>query len=721
MKRGLGLSIVCLSLSAAGLARAQASGDEDTAELEGLLDESVVSAASKSAETTSSAPATSVSISAEELRRHGIRSMDEAINYLAMGMLTEKKFQIADIGARGVILRGDFGAHVLLMLDGHALNEQWGATSYYDRGTMVPLELVDHIEIILGPGSVLYGSNAMLGVVHIVTKKAKDFRGAHVAVDSEIPTSVRGMAGIGQEFKLFGTDAELTFAAEYYHQFGPVFDFPTFDPGNDAVTGLPRRHSAEQPIGIWGGKADDGYYTRAPGGYLRFRVGNTELGVRAAVYKRTYPTDGGNFDDPDSFETDRWLNVDLKHTFSVSKIVRIGARAYGDLYDYRQDWTSNGAEDCLAGQDSGCLWRLTGISMSAGVEPQATLDWAKNGSFVTLLGVDGRFKQVKSKVDFIDNATGQNPGSIGVYDKGERALGAYLQQTALPVDFLSLNAGVRLDADDRFGNHLSPRAAATLFPWRGGALKAIYSEAFRAPTAFEIYYFDPLTQVPGGTGLEPEVVRSVEASIEQRFGRQRVLFGAFRSTWKDLAAATELSPAELADAKARGDIEQAATYAYQVRNLGEIENYGLNALYEGSAVAGRLRYGVTFTEAFTRQQNSGEEAAPLEVAPSWFGNARISYDLSGGLPTVALATRAASRRQLDRDAPGAADPALELRLALTGPIPGVKGLSYRATANYAAIDDSPYIVGPTLPNGDRIHAPVDRFRTGLGLAYDFGF
>ncbi|MBK9001233.1 MAG: TonB-dependent receptor [Myxococcales bacterium] len=720
MKRRLSITTLILCLVAPSLAHAQAS-DEDTAELEGLLDESVVSSASKSAETTSTAPATSVSISAEELRRHGIRTVDEAINYLAMGMVTEKFFQTTDIGARGVTLSGDFGAHVLLMLDGHVLNEQWGAGSYYGRGTMVPIELVDHIEIVLGPGSVLYGSNAMLGVVHLVTKRAKDFKGAHFGVDTEIPTSIRGMAGVGHELQLFGADAEVTFAAEYFAQFGPSFDFRAFDPGPDSVTGLPRRYSKEKPLGIWGGKGDDAHYTRAPGGYLRFRVGNTEAAVRAAVYKRTYPTNGGNFDDPDSFEQDRWLNVDLKHTFTVSKTLRLSARAYGDLYDYRQDWTSDGAEDCLPGQDSGCLWRLTGISMSTGLEPQAHLDWAGNGSFVTLLGVDGRLKQVKSKVDFIDNLTGSNPGSIGVYDEGERALGAYVQQTAAPVDFLALNAGVRLDADDRFGNHLSPRAAGTVFPWKGGALKAIYSEAFRAPTAFEIYYRDPLTQIPGGDGLDPEVVRSVEASFEQRFGRQRILIGAFRSWWKDLAVAVELSPQELADAIARGELEPAAAYGYQVRNLGSIENYGLNALYEGSAVAGRLRYGLSFTEAFTRLEDPGSDPVLLEVAPSWFGNARISYDFAGGLPTAALATRIISRRQLTRSEPGFADPQIELRAALTGPVPGLTGLSYRLTANYTVVDDSPYVVGPPLPSGERLRAPVDRFRTGVGLQYDLGW
>ena len=77
-------------------ARARA---EDTSDLEGLLDESVVSAASKSPEAASTAPAMSISISAEEIRQHGIRTIDEAINFLAVGMQLERSSSIA--GRRG--------------------------------------------------------------------------------------------------------------------------------------------------------------------------------------------------------------------------------------------------------------------------------------------------------------------------------------------------------------------------------------------------------------------------------------------------------------------------------------------------------------------------------------------------------------------------------------------------------------------------------------------
>lgn len=720
MRRSVGVAAALASgLLASSLA---AQEGQDTSELEGLLDTSVVSAPSKSAETVNVAPATSISLTAEDMRRHGIRTVDEAINYLAFGMIAEKKFQTAEVGSRGVLITGDFGSHVLLMVDGHVLSEQWGGGAYFDRGTAIPFELIDHIELVLGPGSVLYGSNAMLGIVNIVTKRAKDFDGGHLVVESEVPVSIRGAVGFGKEFELFGSDAELVFEAEHYEQKGPTFDFTAVDVGPDAVTGvrrfydpLDRRH----PPGVYGGEGDDAYYTHAPAAYLKLKVGDLQIAGRAALYQRTYPTDGGNFDDPDSYEQDRFAHIDIKHSVTASAAVKLSTRLYGDLYDYNQYWTSDGAEDCLPGQDSGCLWHLYGSARWVGLEPQLTLDWFEDGRVTTLFGLDARLKQIESDVNYIDNVTGVSPGGIGVYDETEQALAAYLQQTAWPTEWLALNAGARLDVDDRFGNHISPRAAVSLLPWEGGTLKAMYSEAFRAPTAFEIYYRDPDTQLPGGDALEPETVRSVEASIEQRFGANRVLVGVFRSWWDDLVSFTELSATELADAIAAGELSPNASYAYQARNVSSITNYGFNLAWEGSSVAGRLRYGAGYTEAVARREDPGLPEDVLPVAPRAFGNVRVSYDLSSGLPTLAVAGRWVARRPAD-NYPGIdyADPLYEVRGAVSGPIPPVSGLSYRVTANWLSMEKSAYVLRSALAGTTRERVPTDEFRVGVGLQYD---
>jgi outer membrane receptor for ferrienterochelin and colicins len=716
MRARLTLSALAWASSLATLAGAQ-----DTSDLEGLLDQNVVSAASKLPEAASTAPAMSVSISADEIRQFGIRTIDEAINFLAMGMQSEKLYYNAEIGARGVLLSRDAGAHVLLLVDGHAVNEAWGATAYYDRGTGVPMELIDHIELIIGPGSVLYGSNAMLGVVNIVTKRSKDFSGAHVVVESELPINVRGALGYGRGFQLFGRDGEIAFELEHFEQKGPTVDYATYDGGPDAVTGLPRLYSAEQPAGIWGGASDDTARIRGTSGYLRLRLDGLEVGLRGVLYRRSHPTDSGNFDDPDSFVRDRWLSGDVKYSSTLSELLQGSIRVYADHYDYRQDWGSYGAVDCLEGQESGCMWRLLGRSNWAGVEPQLSIDWLGNHSLVTLLGMDGRIKNVGSDVNYHNYLDGVSPGPIGAFEKDEQSLGAYLQNTYWPAPFLGLNLGARLDVDSRFGHALSPRAAATLLPWAGSTLKLIYAEAFRAPTAWEVYYTDPRSWIAGGDGIEPEGVRSVELSLEQRFGSQRLFAGAFQSWWQDLVLVQNLDDAELAAAIDRGELLPGTPGGAQPRNVSEIESYGVNAGYYGALASGALRYGLSLTHAVTRIRGPGGESDVLPVAAPTTGNARVSYALPRYWPTLALAGRIVSRRAIDDytpEVPIYVGSQLELRGTASGELP-LEGLSYRFTVNYATRDVGPYGVGAWPADGSpRPLIPVDHFRVGVGLQYD---
>jgi outer membrane receptor for ferrienterochelin and colicins len=711
-------ALVAVSL---GVCLAAPASAEDTSDLEGLLDENVVSAASKSPEAASTAPATSISISADEIRQHGIRTIDEAINYLAMGMQLEKASSAAEIGARGVLLSGDVGAHVLLLVDGHSVNEMWGATAYYDRGTGIPMELIDHVELIIGPGSVLYGSNAMLGVVNIVTKRAKDFSGAHLVLESELPISLRGALGYGREFQLFGHDAELVFEVEQFEQSGPTFDFPVYQAAPDSVTNMARPYSAEQPPGVWGGPGDDAMDTSASSGYLRMRSGGLEVALRGMLYHRRHPSLSGNFDDPDSYIRDRWLSADVKYSATLNELLQASIRFYGDHYDYRQDWGSYGAADCLQEQDAGCMWRLVGRSNWAGVEPQLHIDWLQNRSLMTLLGIDGRVKNVGSEVNYYDYITGVSDGPVGPFEKDEQSLGAYIQNTWWPLPVLGLNIGARLDVDSRFGHALSPRAAATLLPWDGAALKLIYAEAFRAPTAWDVYYTDPRSWIAGGDGLEAEGVRSVEASIEQRFGSQRAFIGVFKSWWQDLVLLQDLNGDELTAAIDRKELLPGTPAGVQLRNVSKINSYGLNAGYYGALVSGMLRYGLSVTHAETRISEPGGASDVLPVAAPTSGNARISLSLPHEWPTLALAARYVSRRPLDEyaaDNRRFVDPQVELRAALSGGLP-IPGLSYRVSANYALIDVGPYAIGATPADGSpRPLVPVDRFRVAVGLQYD---
>ena len=145
------------------------------------------------------------------------------------------------------------------------------------------------------------------------------------------------------------------------------------------------------------------------------------------------------------------------------------------------------------------------------------LDWLQTSQLVTTLGVDGRLREIKEKVDFRDFDTGRPLQSSQAFvDRSDTLIGAYLQQTILPTRWLSFNLGARLDKETRFDGVVSPRFAAAVRAWHGGTLKGSYAEAFRSPAYAETDYTSTV-QLPTAGTLSPSVsARSRPPSAEAR-------------------------------------------------------------------------------------------------------------------------------------------------------------------------------------------------------------
>ena len=710
---------------------------DDASDLEGLLDESVVTTASKSAETATTAPATSTTITAEDIRRYGIHSIDEAINYLALGMFVTNPLRDGEVGARGVILSGDWNNHVLLLVNGHAMNERLRGAAYFDHGSGIPIEMVDHIEVILGPGSVLYGSNAMLGVVNVITKRAKDMQGVSAVAESELGKSYRANAGIGTTFELLKMPAELTLMVEYYSQKGPTFHYGPQNVGDDPNFHTPQRFGPNWATpGVWGGDVKNAYYSRVPSGVLQFRLGDLELNVMASTNTRGTPyfsrywSPFTDFDDPMDGYVDRSLRGDLRYHKALSSVVSLSSRVYGDLTDQTTTLRTTSVSACLYPNASPtCLYTSDYASRWAGWENQLSLDWFKDARFITLVGGDARYNWVGTKSDAQDAVSLRYlASSYAVTRHQDAILGAYVQQTWDPTAHVGVNAGARIDASSTTRAAFSPRIAGRYEAWPNGTLKVIYAEAFRAPTVIETEFVGDLTL--GDKNIHPESVRSIEGLIEQRFGAQRLLFGAFRSWWRDLIAVHTLTAQEEQQIQQEQHISIRSSDVVQFRNVSSIDNFGFNAAFEGSLVATRLRYGLNVTGAVAHQQDEGGTTSPLPVAPRLYGNARVSYNLGGAWPTLAVAANAVSPRLADRALDGHypslpySPTQLELRGTVSGDVPFVRGLSYRGSINWAAADRIPYVVGPAqsyleYPLPAEL-APVDTLRITVGLSYRFG-
>ena len=135
-----------------------------------------ISAASKYEQRAAEAPASVTIITADDIRQFGYRNLEEALEGVR-GFYVSNDHNYPYLGARGFGRPSDYNNRILLLIDGHTLNEDvWGGVQV---GSDLPINLdaVERIEIVRGPGSVLYGTSAMFAVINVVTKSGTELDG----------------------------------------------------------------------------------------------------------------------------------------------------------------------------------------------------------------------------------------------------------------------------------------------------------------------------------------------------------------------------------------------------------------------------------------------------------------------------------------------------------------------------------------------------------------
>ena len=731
MKRWAAILGTAALMFLAGVARA-----DDTTSLRGLLEEEVVMSASKSAQLAVDAPALSRSISAEEIRRYGVTSVDEALNFLGVGARAGTALGRPDVTVRGVGFAGDKGNHVLLLVDGHVINEPLLGEARYDQGLGTPLELIDHIEVILGPGSSVHGTSAVLAVVNVVTKSASSHAGTHAAAEGSLAGTQRATLSGGYSFDILGKRTGFTAGLSYFRQDTTV-DLRPQRIGVDAYTGRPFQYATTgPPTGIWGGRLDSANYMDVPAAHLRLVRDRLEIMTRAVVSSSGDPRAGSDFDQPLTGTLERRVSASVLQRLAMGTVGEASVRVYGDLFGSRYRSLVSRSSGCPIERTPTCDYRDTSASDRVGAELQAAFDWLHDGRLTTTLGTNTSLEHVSARRETTSFGTGAaKKPYVEVLDVSSIVyVAGFAQQGFRPVRWLNLNAGGRVDwrslqdaeGQQTFTPVFTPRVAIAVQPWDGATVKAIYAQAFRAPNPYEA---DAHTQtLVRADALRPERADSKELVLEQRVHAQRLTLSLFESKYTGIINQVVLSPSEAGRAIAEGHIPltfDSNVSVSQYRNAGVAETRGFTAAFDSALLEGRLRLGASFTGTVARNR----DVERIPVAPQVFGNARASFNLGEALPTVALAASFAGNTVSDRSYEAGFRPvpiapsALDVRLTLTGPVPLVRGLSYRVIVNHAAHDRLPYAVGPLLRPVAGVAppelAPTMRWNVLAGIQYDF--
>jgi outer membrane receptor protein involved in Fe transport len=719
-----------------------AEGDEQIdPELAELLDEPIVTTASKRSEKVSTAPATVFTITAEEIRLHGIRTVTEAINYLGNSVTAQQPYD--EVGARGLLLSGDGGNHMLVVVNGHAMNSEWGGWQSLDRGLGIPIELIERIEISLGPSSVLYGTSAMFGVINVVTKAPATREGLHGSVRGAIAPAVgadgrmrpsgqgyrvgheaRASFGWGMAFRKARRGGGVSFQLEAYEQAAPSTSF-----GPQTATYEPGPHVATP--GVWGGVSRR--FSRGATGMASLHVGRWQIDVMGGGHQQYDPFDyDSDFADPRNRTTWTEGRVDARHGIELGTRTRLDSRVYVDGGGWVGDWIYSDATYWCPGLETRCHTRERSPWMRTGIEEKARFDWLHDGRLVTLVGAEGRVRWLRDSVSIRELEGGRETPFDMLDAQRVSAMGAfYVQQTWWPVQKLALDAGLRLDLDQNFGWHLSPRASITVLPWHLGNLKLLYAEAFRAPGMGELIYEDPNYYLRAEQ-LRPEVVRSLELTGEQRFpgGHGSLKIGGFYNWWSDLIAEAPISQAQFDGAVANGKLAPEADIAYvvQYQNQGRIDAFGGFAALQAHALDRRFQFGLNVGVSQAASLADGRVTRPLALYPTALGNARIAWVPRDPIPSLGLVALYNSPRRTSEEVSGAFVSAKraghhgQLRATIDGAIPGAGGLRYSVSVDHGFARYGAYMVGPNRGASDASWGgelyPLPRTTVMFGLRFD---
>jgi outer membrane receptor protein involved in Fe transport len=150
--------------------------------------EEIIVTATKTESNVFDVPRSAVIVGAEQLKRQSISRMPDALQELP-----EITVQRTTLGGGSPILRGLVGRYVLVLVDGIRLNNSTYRSGPHQYFNTIDPNLVDRIEIVNGPGSVLYGSDALGGVINIITKKTPQNTGLSLLSDTRVSSADGGV------------------------------------------------------------------------------------------------------------------------------------------------------------------------------------------------------------------------------------------------------------------------------------------------------------------------------------------------------------------------------------------------------------------------------------------------------------------------------------------------------------------------------------------------
>jgi iron complex outermembrane receptor protein len=464
--------------------------------------------ASKYEQKVTRAPSSVTVLTAEDIARFGHRTLAEALRSIR-GLYVSNDRNYSYLGIRGFLRPGDYNSRVLVLIDGHRMNDNIYDAAYFGQEGLLAVDVIERVEFVRGPSSSIYGSSAFFGIINIVTKQGQALGSPELAVGLGSLGERNGRFSYGQ---LFQNDMEVSVTGGYYSSDGhDRLYYPEFDP---ALSNDVRATN--------GGFARDLDREESFGGMATLKRGDFTLST--SVLSRTKEVPTASFGTAfNSLErtTDHRGFATLKYEHEFAPDLHLQGRLsydryayYGDyLYDYDESGDPSSLvpnKDNVFGNWLGTEWQVTRVV---------------SGRHTFVGGFEYRENLKQRQFNFDDTL----PRSYTVDDDRTSHNAALFGQAEVAVtSTLLLNAGLRYDYyADSFGGTYNPRIGFIYSPSERATLKLLYGEAFRAPSVYERFYY--AAEAPQGRSLGPETIRTTEVAWEQYIGqRTRIDVSVYR-------------------------------------------------------------------------------------------------------------------------------------------------------------------------------------------------
>lgn len=481
--------VCCVGSPVAGAAQTE---DFLNLPLEQLI-EMEISTVSRFPQKKLDAPAAVTVITSSDIKDYGYRTLADVLRSVRGVYITyDRSYDF--FGARGFSRSGDFNSRLLLMIDGHRVNDVLYDTAYIGTDGLVDMENIARIEFVPGSGSALYGNNAFFGVMNVITKNGKDTQGGEVKGGFGSYGQDREKATLGYRFEN-GADALLSASRQRidgqkslsFNQMATpgVAPFTSYNLDSDSTDRVLGKFS-------YNGFELEGVYS------------NRNKSLPTASY-------GVDLNMPEYYN-DINKFIEARYEKAVNDRLTASAKLFWGAYNFNGGYYYGGIQN-----------RDEHHSQWWGTEFKALLNLDAHK-----LALGGEYQD-----NFLQHMTNYDPTFVwfDINNHSNRE-GLYVQDEFTLNPQLLFNAGARYDHYSNFGGTTNPRVGVNYKPWSDTAFKLIYGTAYRAPNLG--------VRTPG---LKPERIKSWEAIAEYQTSRNlRLTATSFYNDVTDLISKTVPDP-----------------------------------------------------------------------------------------------------------------------------------------------------------------------------------